>query len=130
MDIRERAIVPDGNTNRHPWELARAEFIDRNFRDNIPEDPDPESAVLDIGCGDAFMAETLARNYPDLLFLCVDQALDDRTIADLDTRISLPNIKLYQNISQMSDRKGLVKAVLLLDVLEHIRDDEKFLKEV
>ena len=58
MDLRERAASA---TNRHPWELVRADFFERLLADHDLLDA---RRWLDVGAGDAWFATELVGRLP------------------------------------------------------------------
>jgi SAM-dependent methyltransferase len=114
----------ENTIHRHPWELARLSLVNYLLNDQLGQSC---SSVLDIGCGDGFILGELAKTHKDISFFGVDTAL------------SKENNALYPhypgNVKIVSDRQYLeretrLNVVLLLDVLEHIKDDEAFLTDL
>jgi hypothetical protein len=89
---------------RHPWEMARVAVVSKLIRRHVRLGQD--AIVADIGCGDAFVVEQLAAEYPGTLFYAIDSASLDAIAPPLEKPVSL---------------------VLLMDVMEHIEDDTGFL---
>jgi len=116
MDLIESR---NSGLHRHPWEFARRDFIanlilDLNFSRPIE--------VLDVGSGDGWLASELLNVLPKgSLISCVDPHYTDEDVSV----ISRENINFFQ---ALPDTK--FDLILMLDVLEHIEDDLKFLKEV
>ena len=112
MDLRERS----GSARRHPWEVARSGF----FRQLIGQHVDlPGVArVLDVGAGDGWLAHELA---PDL-------ALTARIVCwDVNYRSEDLATPAGDRITRTAQRpEGPFDLVLLLDVIEHVEDDEAF----
>lgn len=126
MDLREaraRAAIV-----RHPWELARFEVVNdillQHFekKDNI--------VVLDVGCGDTFFVENLAKRFSNGAFYGIDIEFKEADLAYFDEKFAGQNIEVYDALEQMelNFSHQEVDAVLLLDVIEHIEDDIAFLK--
>lgn len=117
-DLRE---VHHTSLGRHPWETARLRF----FLGVLASAGLQTSAgrVLDIGSGDAFFARSLLPALsPQAKVVCVDTGYEDAGGQDADL---LPNLQLCR------DRPpGDFDLVLLLDVLEHIGQDEAFLRDL
>jgi hypothetical protein len=127
MDIKEhQAGSVLENTGRHPWEVARVSVIKRYLFRHV----DTPIAVMDIGCGDAFVIEKLAEDFPGVPFYGVDTALDDKLIEEYSGRIRNPAVHLYRTTDELPPEAGHISAVLLLDVMEHIRDDSDFLRQI
>jgi SAM-dependent methyltransferase len=117
MDLRERTAGRVGAAGRHPWELARARF----FRRLIGRSTDVGAVrrVLDVGAGDGWFAQELMPDLgPAAEVVCWD--VNYRS-ADLATPAGA-------RLTRTNGRPdGPFDLVLLLDVLEHIEDDEGFL---
>lgn len=129
MDIHE--VLSAGPVlSRHPWELARVEIVDLLLCKHAAGTVSGSDTVLDVGCGDAFVTHSLAVRYPDARFVGVDTALDEKTKLAVQGQIDAENVELYASLDAWDGSDGCVSAVLLMDVLEHIEDDESFLKEV
>ena len=90
--------------------------------------PSPGS-VLDIGCGDGFVLQSLAGNFPSAFFTGIDIALTDEIITQITERArDCKNISLYRQMPPQSNKKP--DLILLLDVLEHIADETDFLNSL
>ena len=121
MDIKESYDITE-DVRRHFWEIARLEFIKKLiFRTvNSPK------TVIDIGCGDSFVLKSLAELFPETGFAGIDSALTDEMIKTLTVQANFPsNIILDRKLDLCQENKA--DLILLLDVLEHIEDDKKFL---
>ena len=131
MDLLEAKEKKYGSTitSRHPWEQARLSFIKKKMI--AYSDLKKGSVVIDIGCGDVFVSESLANLFPEVWFYAVDTAFTDDLISNYKTKMHVKNLILYKNIEEVViDVNTKVNTVLLNDVIEHIQDDEKFLKEL
>ena len=114
MDLRER---PSGTTHRHPWERARADFFARLVEEQLA--PRAPLRVLDVGAGDAFLAETLLATLPPgSAITCFDPHYDHQQLV-----AARPGLALVRE--RPAERFGLV---LALDVIEHVADDRAFLR--
>ena len=117
MDLKEARA---GNRNRHPWETSRVDALQQILSDFLTLG----MRVLDVGCGDGFVAETLCQEIPGLKITAVDTNLSDQqlgefaaTKAGISFRKELPD-------------EGEFNLVLLLDVMEHVEKDVAFLKGI
>lgn len=127
MDIKEhRAGSVRGEAGRHPWELARVKIIEKYLLRHVPS---PVS-VVDIGCGDAFVVEQLARDCPGTQFYGVDTAFDDHLLREYAGRIRNPSVRLFCTMEDLPSEVSACSAVLLLDVIEHIGDDAAFIGQI
>lgn len=129
MDICETRCLEKTNVSRHPWELARAEVIQNLMSPLIASTASP--TILDLGCGDVFVAQRLCSAFPQAAFHCVDVAFTPTLISTIAGRIKRLPISLYASMEQAVGRVSQpVDAVLLLDVIEHVEQDVAFLKEL
>jgi hypothetical protein len=120
MDIREKTE----NSKRHPWELARYEIIKRTISSFQHKS---DFKLLDLGCGDQFVLNNLAIDFPSAKHYGLDIALSDTDIESLVLMSS--NISVYNHYHDVIKRCEF-DIVLLLDVIEHIEDVSSFLKNV
>lgn len=110
--------------SRHPWEIERARAVGQILtRLYSPADL---TSVLDVGCGDGYMAFKLRRCYPAARIECVDTNLKPRQIGTLsrhDGAVTFHNT--YDSLKKYS-----CQLILLLDVLEHVGNDQEFLRRI
>jgi hypothetical protein len=129
MDLAEaRARTSGGRAaeSRHPWETARLDVVDRLIAAHVRLAPD--STVLDVGCGDTFVAEQLSARYPGATFCAVDTAFTDDLVAAYRLRLAGTRVELYASLDEMPAPPQPVALVLLMDVIEHIADPCGFLR--
>jgi hypothetical protein len=113
MDLRERRA----DDARHPWEAARAAFFGGLVR-RISLPPNP--TVLDIGAGDGWLAMQLdGTTLQSPTTTCWDINYTDDDLLDASVRAG-------KVVRARDEPEGRFDLVLLLDVLEHIEDDEAF----
>lgn len=115
------------NTNRHPWEFARFEVLKHFLKSKLINKENP--TIVDIGCGDSFVVESISKIYPKAKLIAVDTAFTPEIIEYYKQKLNNPNISFYYNIDEVS---ATVKAdcILLMDVIEHIEDDVSFMQLV
>ena len=113
-----------GNFKRHPWELARVKTLAKILE--MIEDPESISRVLDVGCGDGFIANNVLKELPVERIDCIDINLQDSEIRKLSSLYN--DINFHNTFETLKTRK--YNLILLLDVLEHIEDDISFLIEI
>lgn len=119
MDITE--LKRNKTKKRHPWEEVRAKII-LNFIQNYH----PQSShLLDIGSGDAYVLNLLCLHKGTAKYTAVDTAYT-REIVDFISGKNMCHIQYFQQLSDIPDSKA--DCVLLLDVLEHIEDDNAVLQ--
>jgi hypothetical protein len=128
MDIVEAKSKTTPLSVRHPWELARLEVI-KKIIINHATIPDG-SKVLDIGCGDIFVAENLALSYPNAQFFAIDTAFDEIVIENLKKNQKTNNLELLKSINELPESIENISLVLLLDIIEHMENDVEFLRKL
>src|SRR5262245_42142426 len=127
MDLVESGAIASTVLVRLPWERARLSLGHVRIRLHVPLRPG--DAVLDIGCGDTFVSEELARRYPGVQFYAVDNAFTDQQLERLRGRLTVPNVSLFSSLDAVPLARPAA-LVLLLDVIEHVPDDATFLREI
>lgn len=127
MDLIE---VNNTFTRRHPWELARLEILLTIIDEHVPRTG--QKTVLDIGCGDCFFAQELLKKRPDVLVIGVDTAYSAKTAEDKINEINCERFKLFTSLNEAEEhiRPATIDLILLLDVIEHIKDDVAFLENI
>lgn len=123
MDLIENKI--SNSSNRHPWELARYNV----FLDLISPyiNLNQKLTILDIGCGDCYFIGRLSEEFPNLNCIGIDINFTDEQIESFKT--IYPKINLYKSLSDIYSIESRVDLVLLMDVIEHIQDDNLFIQE-
>jgi methyltransferase family protein len=124
MDLVEAKARGFESPVRHPWEQARLSLVHRLIQRHA--NLRPGDTVLDIGCGDTFVAEALARRYPGVQFNAVDSNFTDQLIDTFRARLTVPNVSLFASLESVPVSKPAA-LVLLMDVIEHVPDDVAFL---
>jgi SAM-dependent methyltransferase len=109
MDLKEKTPNP----NRHPWELSRARCILGLIQQKKLK------RFADIGAGDGFFTQKLLMIAPDAAYAVDSEYGDDATCID--------GIICLNSISKLPEKS--FDGLILMDVLEHIEDDDAFLKE-
>jgi hypothetical protein len=123
LDFKE--VNQSVTTRRHPWELARIELIKKLIKESVPHEKPLQ--VLEIGCGDVFVLENLSREFPAWSFVGTDVAFPDSFLNEYKhDRIAISK----DTLEAVNKIKGPIDLVLLLDVVEHVADDLKFLKSI
>jgi len=130
MDINEVKKFGLLHEQRHPWELARLEVIFCFICKEFSKPQEKKLTILDIGCGDTFVIEELSRRLPLSEFVAVDNAMNDELLALFNERNKDKAIEFYNSLSNIELHRKTVDIVLLLDVLEHIENDENFLHDL
>ncbi|QXE88272.1 class I SAM-dependent methyltransferase [Geomonas nitrogeniifigens] len=117
MDLKEAQA---GHQKRHPWETSRLDALRDILSGHLAEGV----RVLDVGCGDGFVAETLFKDNAVRSITAVDCNLSEEQLGAFAAR------KTGISFRKELPDEGNFDLVLLLDVLEHIEKDGAFLKDV
>ncbi len=111
MDIKEQSL----NTNRHPWEISRANRIL-----NIMARSMKGFSFVDIGAGDLYFS-SLLQSITDIPVVAVDNAYTEGYTA-------ISGLICIDDISKLESSS--FDCAILMDVLEHIEDDHAFFARV
>ncbi len=128
MDLVEanKRKYDDSISSRHPWESARLNVVKKIISKYAPLQKG--SVVLDIGCGDTFVVESIASDYPDVFFYAIDTAFTSDLMKKYKEKMKVNNVFLYRSLDEFSVASGRAASlVILTDVIEHIEDDKKFI---
>jgi hypothetical protein len=125
MDVKEARVAK--NNQRHPWERARL-FIVKDLIDRYCKSNGEEFFIMDIGCGDLYISDELSKVYPESSILSVDTGYSNDEMVTLQNKYKGSNIRLFNDLNDIHlNSSEKISIVLLLDVIEHIEDDRKFL---
>ena len=108
MDLVE---IPSGELKRHPWEIARADSILRAIG------AEACASVVDVGAGDRYFLGRLSRRSAARL-TAVDVGYHRPAEAD--------GLRLLTSVADLAEESQ--DLALLMDVLEHSRDDGQLLE--
>jgi 2-polyprenyl-3-methyl-5-hydroxy-6-metoxy-1,4-benzoquinol methylase len=111
--------LPNQLAGRHPWEQIRFQFFFRVLAGSGLLESG--GTALDVGAGDAWFAEQLASRSDIRRIVCWDTAYSREFLAS--RRLSEP-LRVELTADQPAGRFDLL---LLLDVLEHVKDADLFL---
>src|SRR5262245_39661800 len=100
MDLVEARARGFEAATRHPWEPARLAVIDQLIRRNV--NLAAGSIVMDIGCGDTFVVESLAARYGTAQFFAVDSAFTGDLLAHYRARLNNPRIEMSSSLDGMT----------------------------
>lgn len=126
MDVRQARVASKLNSIRHPWELARYRILHRLFSTHVHSSLGNSDWVLDVGCGDGFVSDSLSVDFPDLHYGGIDPELPEGMCGP---RNDSP-VVLRQSLTDVPCGAGTIGVILILDVLEHIEDDGAALRAV
>lgn len=124
MDLKEQKVFQ--SQHRHPWELARAKSILELTEKYVSE----ESVLLDFGCGDLFFIQEAVNKFNTKKAVAYDIGFTDKIALQLDEQYPKINVINDQNSLNHSLRDHSVDVVFLMDVIEHIEDDEGILEYI
>jgi SAM-dependent methyltransferase len=131
MDITESTSLLTPEEKRHPWERARLQILEELLRKTAKDRELPNGIVVDIGCGDLFVARKFAHRWPDTNFIGIDTAFDESTLETLRNNIDVPNLHAYASVNDAFASLSRPASVILLnDVIEHVPDDIEFLRSI
>lgn len=112
MDIIEKN---NNTTSRHPWEISRASCILDLLKSNSSD-----KSYADIGAGDLYFTKLL-RKVTNKNIYAVDKNFEDLE----DTTDSIIKCRTVEQIQANS-----IDTVVLMDVLEHVKDEDSFISSV
>lgn len=109
--------------DRHWWFAARRRIVRDLVRELVP--PAPDALVIDIGCGTGGNTGALAQEYR-----CI--GVDSAPHAVEHARRRFPNATfLHGDVpATIAHALGDARVVLMMDVLEHVRDDFELFSSV
>jgi len=125
MDLLELKSVQTESFIRHPWEIARARIV-LNFINKRIKSP---KAIVDIGSGDAFIAGSVAKEYPQTTVTAIDinYTKDDLTVLTINKP---GNLYYFSDIDSIEKNPYPIDVILLMDVLEHIEKPGSFINTI
>lgn len=112
------------NTTRHPWEISRIDALRAILTGSVKIDHD--TTVLDVGCGDSYVAHNLFRGIPIKSVDGIDINLSDDQVKK-PQNFTIP-ITVHNSFSGL--KQNYFTLILLLDVIEHLDHDELFLRNI
>jgi hypothetical protein len=125
MDLLELKSVETESFVRHPWEVARARIV-LNLINKQKKSP---KSIVDIGSGDAFIANTVAKKYPAAVVTAIDINYSEATLKKL--KINKPrNLSYSSDINSIEKAADPIDILLLMDVLEHMEHPEFLLNRI
>jgi len=107
---------------RHPWEIARVRALSTILRRRQVR----IESILDVGCGDGFIGESLRNMLGARALVGIDAHLPDTECGIL--RAADHVIERYPSDRSIGDRR--FDLVLALDVIEHVDDDRALVDDV
>lgn len=125
MDLIENNSA-NQNVNRHPWELARYDIIEKEVKNLICNDDINNLVLIDIGCGDAFVVKRLTEKLNFKKSIAIDINFSNETLHNLNKYNN--KIQYFNNFEQIKIENTENYIVILNDVIEHIKMDIDFLK--
>ncbi len=109
--------------NRHWWFVARARIIRQILQEIVGDDD--KRMIVDVGCGTGGMVNFLA---DDFRFLGLD--LSETAISKAKTLYPGRSFKSGDVQDHINSLKNETSVFLLMDVLEHIKNDKMFLHDL
>ncbi len=117
MDLKENKEKFFSYDRAHPWETARLGFVERLLRKYNPG----AKKVLDIGCGNCFVASSLAKK-SQVQVAAVDRMFTPELTAQLREQLTGQQMEFFSSVEEVRDTA--FDTVMLLDVIEHIENEE------
>jgi trans-aconitate methyltransferase len=119
LDLSE---IRHADGERHPWEIARVRALTAIVRRHQTR----VCSILDVGCGDGFLGESLQAALNAQLLVGVDVNLPEIAcgVHPTPTRV----VERYRSDTAVGDRR--FDLILALDVIEHVADDRALLADV
>ena len=99
MDLRE--VESRGeiiSTNRHPWEDARIEVVKLMLKRYKSEFKN--KVILDIGCGDTHVVESLSLFFTESEFYAIDTAFNNDLLLDYENKLKGTSISLFKTLDE------------------------------
>lgn len=127
MDLTEATHFDYKLSERHPWETARLNVIYKLLEAYSPSIDDSHLNILDLGCGDTFIAENLSGRFINSKIYAIDNAFNEKYINELNIKYRAKSIIISNSTDIINEE---IHIILLLDVIEHIEDDVAFLKDL
>jgi hypothetical protein len=128
MDIKELRVSNErGTKQNHPWEYARSKVIFNILKAYIKKST--RGCVLDVGCGDVFFLTRFADEFPNFELGACDTAFNQELIEKIKLKNDKYSIRFFNDVQNVMNIQE-VDIVFLLDVLEHIEDDVRFLRDL
>ena len=121
MDLRE---ISQGNSERHPWELARASALKKILSTHASFSHIEK--VLDIGCGDGYLVNALLNDISVSCVDAVDICLSPSEMHNFSQ--ACPHIHFHNSYEGL--KQDGYSLISMFDVLEHVEDDVAFLTDV
>jgi SAM-dependent methyltransferase len=125
MDLCEYSRFCAEKNKRHPWEISRIRALRMILEPVLAVKK--RLRILDIGCGDGFITlNLLARKTYDYID-AVDTELTEAGIK----KMTPDNGKIhFHNNYSFCENPGAYDLIMMLDVLEHIKNDMAFIHHV
>lgn len=123
MDLSELNREKSAIIKRHPWEITRARIV-YSF---LKKEKKVFDHILDIGSGDVFVLNILQKQNLAIKYTAVDTEYTDDIIKTLKSNNNTAQIKFLKSTEEITLNENDYDGLLLLDVLEHCKDDRSVL---
>jgi hypothetical protein len=124
MDLIENQIASN-LIKRHPWELARYDFIEERVKEMYNSFETNKVSIVDIGCGDAYVITRLSKTFLFNKVFAIDINFNNDLISSLSKKNS--SINFLKSIEEVKFELDTSYIFLMNDVIEHIEKDNDFL---
>lgn len=104
---------------------AKRRLVFESFKKYFPN-PQKKIKILDYGCGSGFLQVEFEKNFPNVRAFGVDNS---KEAIEFCHKRGISNVKLCKD-TKIPFKNQLFDVVVAIDLLEHIKDDLKALKEI
>ncbi|MFC1734697.1 hypothetical protein ACFL1X_01175 [Candidatus Hydrogenedentota bacterium] len=110
MDLSETRSNDQYIGNSRPWKLARLRFVRGLLKRYVGFSEKATANLLDIGCGDMLVRQSLAETFPDMSFCGIDTALSSKDMAFYRKRAH-SNVSVHYSLDSLPSSKELFDCV-------------------
>lgn len=120
--------LPEIKTHEHPFRYSFTTcFKERAIVELIEKAP--QGQVLEMGCGSAYFATVLRREFPESNFRYVGLDMSDDALRSAKSFLKKDDVLLKGAVESMPLENSSIDTILYLDVIEHVNSDVDSLKE-
>jgi hypothetical protein len=127
MDLIENKTINNLEINRHPWEIVRYSIIEHQVS-LMAKKTNKSPILIDIGCGDAFVINNLAKKMKVKKAYAIDINFHENDLKSLNQ--NKINITFLNSIDDIIIEHQESYIILMNDVIEHINKHIEFLEDL